>query len=103
MIFNTNWDTFPALFFYNPDYSYVAGLDPTYLYNRDPELWRVYESITNSEQEDAAQLIRERFGAEYVVTGNGDSNFLTDARANDAYEVVYEDQYAVVLRVTLPR
>ena len=99
MIFNTNWDAFPALFYYNPNYAYVSGLDPTYLYNRDRKLWEVYESINSSEEENGARVIKERFGADYVVTGNGDSDFLTNARDDENFEVVFEDHEAVVLRV----
>ena len=99
MIFNTNWDAFPALFYYNPNYAYVSGLDPTYLYNRDRKLWEVYESINSSEEENGAKVIEERFGADYVVTGNGDSDFLTNARDDENFEVVFEDHEAVVLRV----
>jgi hypothetical protein len=103
MIFNTNWDAFPALFYYNPNYAYVSGLDPTYLYNRDRPLWEVYESINNSEEENGARVIKERFGADYVVTGNGDSDFLTNAKDNENFEVVFEDKFAVVLRVRNPQ
>jgi hypothetical protein len=99
MIFNTNWDAFPALFYYNPDYAYVSGLDPSYLYDRDHDLWKLYESIVEGDEENAAVLIRDRFGAKYVVTGNGDSDFLTNARDSSGFEVVYEDSEAVVLRV----
>jgi len=99
MIFNTNWDAFPALFYYNPNYAYVSGLDPTYLYNRDRKLWEVYESINSSEEENGAKVIKERFGADYVVTGNGDSDFLTNAKDDANFEVVFEDTGAVVLRV----
>jgi len=98
MIYNTNWDSFPALFYYNPNYAYVSGLDPTYLYNRDHELWEVYESINDGTEENVAQVLRDRFGAEYVVTANGDSDFLNNARDDDNYEVVFEDNHAVVLR-----
>jgi len=99
MIFNTNWDAFPALFYYNPNYAYVSGLDPTYLYNRDRKLWEVYESINSSEEENGAKVIKERFGADYAVTGNGDSDFLTNAKDDENFEVVFEDREAVVLRV----
>jgi hypothetical protein len=99
VIYNTNWDSFPALFYYNPNYAYVSGLDPTYLFNRDRKLWEVYESINESEEENGAQAIKDRFGADYVVTGNGDSDFLTNAKSDENFEVVFEDREAVVLRV----
>src|SRR5262249_12026651 len=99
MIFHTNWVTFPTLFYYNPDRRFVAGLEPSYSYDRDHDLWKLYENITNGDQEDAGELIRERFGAEYVVTGNGASDFLSAADDSGDFERVYEDQDAVVLRV----
>jgi len=98
-IFNTDWDAFPALFYYNPDYSYIAGLDPSYMYDRDPDLWKLYDKINNGDQENMGQMIRERFGAAYVVTGNGDSDFLSSAGDDPDLERVYEDPGAVVLRV----
>jgi hypothetical protein len=99
LVFNTNWDTFPALFYYNPQFGYVSGLDPTYLHDSDPDRWRLYESINAGDREDAARLILEEFGAAYVVTENGDSNFLSTAESDSGFEKVYEDWRAVVLRV----
>jgi hypothetical protein len=46
IIFNTDWDDFPKLFYYDPTHAYITGLDPTYLYDRDRELSKLYEDIT---------------------------------------------------------
>ncbi len=34
IVFNTDWDDFPRLFYYDPSHKYVSGLDPTYLYRQ---------------------------------------------------------------------
>jgi len=102
MIFNTDWDKFPMLFHYNPDNTYIVGLDPTYLYDRDPELWKVYADITLGKEDDPAPLIRERFGAEYVVTENAESDFMQVCNDSGDFEKVYEDKFATVLRVKRP-
>jgi hypothetical protein len=102
MIFNTNWDAFPMLFHYNPNNTYIVGLDPTYLYDRDPELWNLYEKITLGNEDNPAPLIRERFGAEYVVTENASSDFMQVAEDSGDFEKVYEDKFAAVLRVRKP-
>jgi hypothetical protein len=99
MIFNTDWDDFPMLFYYNPNYTYVAGLDPTYLYDRDQELWKMYRDITLGDEPDPAPLIRERFGAEYVFTDNEHSEFLQIAEESGEFEKAYQDKFATVLRV----
>jgi hypothetical protein len=100
MVFNTDWDDFPMLFYYNPTHAYVAGLDPTYLYDKDRELWHLYADITLGKRSDAAQLIRERFNAAYVFTDNDHTNFLNIAEHSSQFKVVYKDSKTTVLQLT---
>ena len=102
IVFNTDWDDFPILFYENSHNRYIVGLDPTYLYASDHELWKLYASVTLGEERDAAPIIRERFGAEYVITDNGHSEFLDAAAESGRFETVYSDAYANVLRVKRP-
>lgn len=68
VIFNTDWDDFPKMFYYSETNPLISGLDPTYLYYKDPDLFRLYERITLGEEAEAAPLIRDRFGARYIFT-----------------------------------
>jgi hypothetical protein len=102
MIFNTDWDDFPMLFYYNPNSIYIVGLDPTYLYDSDKDLWSLYARITLGEEDNPAPLIRERFGAEYVFTDNGHKEFLDIANESGHFETVYKDSYTTVLRLLSP-
>ncbi len=99
MVFNTDWDDFPMLFYYSPDNAYAAGLDPTYLYASDADLWRHYERITLGREKNPAPIIRERFGAEYVFTDNEHTAFLAVAERSGDFETVYRDQDTTVLRI----
>ena len=103
MIFNTDWDDFPMLYYYNPNNRYIVGLDPTYLYDSDRQLWKLYERITLGNESDPAPIIRERFGAEYVFTDNYHTDFLEIADASGDFETVYKDGYTTVLRVLGPQ
>jgi hypothetical protein len=98
-IFNTDWDDFPMLFYYSPKNTYIVGLDPTYLYDRDPELWKLYASITLGNEDNPAPLIRDKFDAEYVFTDNEHPDFLQIAEDSGDFEKVFEDKFATVLRV----
>ncbi len=100
VVFNTDWDDFPMLFYYNPDRTYIVGLDPTYLYDRNPEMWNLYRDITLGDKNDPAPIIKERFGAEYVFTDNYHEDFLRVARETGDFETVYTDRYTTVLRIT---
>jgi hypothetical protein len=76
-----------------------VGLDPTYLYNRDQQLWKLYADITLGNESDPAPLIRDRFGAEYVFTDNQHSDFMQVVEDSGDFERVYEDKFTTVLRV----
>jgi hypothetical protein len=99
MVFNTDWDDFPMLFYYNTQNTYIVGLDPTYLYDRDHEMWKVYANVTLGKEDDPAPIIRDRFGAQYVFTDNEHSDFLDVAEGTGDFETVYSDKYTRVLRV----
>ena len=93
LVFNTDWDDFPRLYYFDPTHRYVSGLDPTYLYDRNPELSKLYERITLGNEKDPAPLIRDRFGARYIFTDNSDDHvdFFNNAIDSGWFDVVYED------------
>jgi hypothetical protein len=99
MIFNTDWDDFPRLFYYDPMHTYVSGLDPVYLYDKDPALSKLYEQITLGDEADPGPLIRDRFGARYVFTDNSHDDFFDNAKASGWFDVVYEDRECTVLHI----
>lgn len=101
LIFNTDWDDFPMLFFHDADHRYVSGLDPTYLLDQNPELARAYEDVTLGKEPNIAEVIRDRFGARYVFTDKKDvhQSFYRNAINSGWFEEVYLDEHCIVLRV----
>jgi len=99
IVFNVDWAEFPELFYYDQHNVYVSGLDPRYLYDAQPDLWKVYDSITDGTEKHAAPLIRQRFGAEYVVARSDSTDFLNAAKASGDFDTVYSDDHAAVLHV----
>jgi hypothetical protein len=99
IIFNTDWDDFPRLFYYDPAHAYISGLDPTYLYDKDPALSNLYVEITLGKEEDPGPLIRDRFGARYVFTDNSHPDFFDNAQSSGWFEIVYEDKECTVLHI----
>lgn len=99
LIFNTDWDDFPRLFYYDPSHNYASGLDPTYLYDKNSKLSELYNRITLGQEEDPGPLIRDRFGARYVFTDNFHQDFLDHAHGSGWFEIVYEDTECTILRI----
>jgi hypothetical protein len=99
IIFNTDWDDFPRLFYYDETHRYVSGLDPNYLYDKDPALSRLYDRIGLGQEEDPGPLIRNRFGARYVFTDNKHHDFFDHAQESGWFDIVYEDTECTVLYI----
>lgn len=99
LIFNTDWDDFPRLFYFDPTHTYVSGLDPSYLYDKNPELSRLYESITLGHEEDPGPLIRDRFGARYVFSDTTHHDFYEHARNSGWFDIVYEDADCTIMYI----
>jgi hypothetical protein len=99
LVFNTDWDDFPRLFYYDPTHTYITGLDPTYLYDRSPALSKLYDRITLGEEENPGPLIRERFGASYVFTDNTHQDFFDNARHSGWFEIIYEDSECTIMHI----
>ncbi len=99
VIFQTDWDDFTRLFYYNPANIYTVGLDPTYLQLADPALWDEWVAITRGEVAQPSTAIRERFGAAYVVSDQQHDDFAAQADLDPGLQLVYRDDNALVWQV----
>lgn len=98
-IFQTDWDDFPRLFFHNTHNTYLIGLDPTYLQLYDSTLYDEWIKITHGDVEQPSFSIATHFGARYVMSDLNHQNFIDQAEADPAMELVYRDDEAVVFRI----
>jgi hypothetical protein len=99
IVFNTDWDDFPRLFYYDSSHYYVSGLDPSYLLDKNPDLSHLYDRITLGEEEDPGPLIRDRFGSRYVFSDNSHHDFFDHARASGWFDIVYEDTDCTIMYI----
>jgi hypothetical protein len=114
LIFNTDWDDFPKLFFYGPDFAYVSGLDPTYLLDKNQKLSELHAKLTiakdlsDDEVSNLGATIRDNFCAgegearhcaRYVFTDREHEDFYNDALDSGWFDVSYEDADCAVLHI----
>lgn len=99
-IFNCNWDDFPKLFFYDTKHNYVYGLDPNYLYSKNPEIYKSIMDITAGKIDDPAPVIREKMGARFVFSdAKENQDFIAKCLQSGWCEMVYEDDEARILKI----
>ncbi|HEX3100935.1 MAG TPA: hypothetical protein VHQ01_04035, partial [Pyrinomonadaceae bacterium] len=99
-IFNCTWDDFPKLFFYDTKHTYVYGLDPNYLYSKNPELYKLLKDITEGKVDDPAPIIRDKFGANYIFAdAKENTDMIAKALESGWVETIYEDDEARLLKI----
>ena len=98
-IFQTDWDDFTRLFFYNSEAAYTAGLDPTFMELYDETLFERWVDITRGEYDQPGQLIRDLYAADYVFSDLRHGAFERSAADDPLLTEVYRDEYAVIYRV----
>ncbi|RPJ26243.1 MAG: hypothetical protein EHM33_12270 [Chloroflexi bacterium] len=98
-VFQTDWDDFPRLFFYNTHNTYLIGLDPTYLQLYDADLYDLWVDITQGDLENPSQVIATTFDSRYIHTDLNHGDFLQVAAEDPGLKEVYRDDQAVVFEV----
>lgn len=98
-VFNTDWDDFPYIFYWNTHNVYLVGLDPTYMSLYDRELYVLWRNVAAGQVRAPARTIRESFGAEYVLSDRRRAGFLRAAAQDPDLEEVLRTPSAVVFRV----
>ena len=101
-VFQTDWDDFPRLFFYNTHNTYLIGLDPTYMQLYDQDLYNLWVKITQGKVENPAQTIADTFGSRYIHTDLNHQDFLRVAENDSRLKEVYRDDEAVIFEVVTP-
>ncbi len=98
-VFQTDWDDFPRLFFYNSKNTYLIGLDPTYMQLYDEDLYKLWEKITQGNIEQPGAIISSQFGAHYILTDLNHKDFLDQAAKDPRLVETYRDADAVIFSV----
>ena len=100
-VFQTDWDDFPRLFYYNTHNTYLIGLDPTYLQLYDAELYNLWVDITQGDVENPSQVIATTFDSRFIHTDLNHSDFLEVAAEDPGLKEVYRDDQAVIYEIVL--
>lgn len=101
IVFHTDWDEFPQLWYHNDSQYYIVGLDPTFMYLYNPELYGRYEQITLGHiGNHVAEQIKSQFGARYVfVNRQQNQEFWQFLQGDPAAVLQYQDTEAAVFEL----
>lgn len=93
VIVHSDWDEFPSLFYHNDRNAYIAGLDPTFFFRMNPELFEEWRGLRTGEvQEPVSEMLLEKFGSVTILIDK-DYNKMRDVMENDPdVYLTYEDE-----------
>lgn len=67
VVFHSDWDEFPTLYYWNTDRRFIAGLDPTFLYLADRDRYWQWANLTlGRSEDDPFAVVRGTFDADVV-------------------------------------
>ncbi len=97
-LLNLRWDMFPFLYYWNDKNYYATGLDPTFTYSLDKNLWKEYDKIVKGNiTSSTSAVINEKFNAQYIIAFKYNEKFLKEA--GSFFEKVYEDDDTFIYKI----
>jgi len=100
VVVHSDWDEFPVLFYHNSKNYYMAGLDPTFMYLFNQDLYTKWVAITRGQNTDELfKVVSEDFGAKYVLATTDHQEMIRSLDNNIFFAKVYSDSEAVIYQV----
>jgi len=100
IVFHNDWDDFPALFYYNTHNYYIAGLDPTFMYDYNKDLHKKWVDITTGKQDNISKIVNRDFSAEYVFVDKDHIALENNLKRDGYFKMVYKDGEGKIYQLT---
>ena len=100
IVLHSDWDEFPILFYHNSQNYYIVGLDPTFMYLYDQNLYAKWVDITRGQRyKDLYNIVKDDFKAKYIFATIDHQDMIRSLDNNFYFDKVYSDNEAVIYRV----
>ncbi len=100
IVMQTDWDDFPMLFYYNDQNYYIVGLDPTFMYNYDSDLYNLFADITTAKKTDNLyEAVKDGFGASYFIVDQDRLQLKRNLQNDANFIKVYEDKDGAIFEL----
>lgn len=101
IVFQSNWGIFPQLFYFNSQNYYINGLDQTFMYEYDKELYQNWLDLVSYRvsPEQTADILKKKFNASYVLADKNDDRFVKLLKKSKSLKEVYQDGQAIIYQI----
>ena len=96
-VVHSDWDEFPVLFYQDSHNTYIAGLDPTFLYKANQDTYWTWVNITLGKfNGNLVKAVTQTLGSRYVLVASGHTVMDEEFNRNPDFRQVYRDDEATV-------
>lgn len=104
IVFHSEWHDYVAACHYAPEYRYLVGLDPNFIYFDDKDVWQMWRDVVHEGKTHIYdprfdtthrfdEVIRNEFRAKYVLVDSGFGRFVGNLNAYpDRFSLLFEDK-----------
>ena len=100
IVFTDDWDVFPLYFYLNQKDYYIVGLDPEFMNQYDPNLYRQFAAISSGMDDTNLERIRDTFHAKWVIVASDHQEFHNNLLNNQKlFKEVFKNKEYFVFQV----
>ena len=96
IIFQTDWGSFPLLWYYNTHNYYLTGLDQTFMYEYNRDTYQQWVEATKGQREDIYNIAHQTFSASYLLLDRHYPDSLRWINRDQRFKKVYEDKDGII-------
>jgi hypothetical protein len=96
IVFQTDWGTFPMLFYRNTHNYYLTGLDQTFMYEFNRDQYWAWVNATSGDRSDVYHVVHDLFGASYLLVEKRVGIILRYVNRDSRFRKVYQDDEAII-------
>lgn len=110
-IFHNDWSSFPILFYHNDHNYYISGLDSTFFYDKNPQLYNLWWDIASGkDKESLSEKIKNNFNTSYVLAEKPrapikdgkksfKAKFIEIVESDNNFQKIYEDDETKIYKI----
>lgn len=98
-ILHSDWDDFPSLFYYNSNNAYMAGLDPTFMYRYNQDLYWLWVNITTGKFTGDITTALTTLDVKYVIVEQDHTAMDKLIKTSTHTKSVYVDDEVTIYQV----
>lgn len=101
LVFHANWSDSQYFIGLNPGNDYFVTLDPVYMYQEDPELYRLYRDVSFGRTGNPYSVLKDTFRVQYgYVSKNYFMGLINQIKLDRRFTILKEDRFGLIFKLT---